>query len=52
MPENMIQITVFVAVTSLIALLTYIQCRGKGRLKNATEGQQNKELFLAGGKSN
>jgi SSS family solute:Na+ symporter len=44
-----IQISVFVAVTALIAFLTYMQCRGKGRLQNATEGQQNKELFLAGG---
>jgi len=46
---NMTQITVFVAVTALIAFLTYMQCRGKGRLQNSTEGQQNKELFLAGG---
>ncbi|MBL4631034.1 MAG: SLC5 family protein [Paraglaciecola sp.] len=44
-----IQIFVFVAVTVLIAFLTYMQCRGKGRLQNASEGQQNKELFLAGG---
>ena len=45
----MIQVSIFAVVTALIGLLTYIQCKGKGRLQNATEGQQNKELFLAGG---
>ena len=47
----MIQITVFVAVTALIAFLTYMQCKGKGPRSGAvaSEGEQNKELFLAGG---
>ncbi len=49
MSETMIQVSIFAVVTALIGLLTYIQCKGKGRLQNATEGQQNKELFLAGG---
>lgn len=49
MSQDMIQVIVFVVVTAMIAFFTYIQCKGKGRLQNATEGQQNKELFLAGG---
>lgn len=49
MSDTMIQVSIFAFVTALIGLLTYLQCRGKGRLQNATEGQQNKELFLAGG---
>jgi SSS family solute:Na+ symporter len=49
MPENIVQIIVFTLVTALIALLTYLQCRGKGPRSGASEGQQNKELFLAGG---
>ena len=45
MSENIIQITVFVIVTAIIALMTYIKCRGHGRsIQN-----QNKEYFLAGG---
>jgi SSS family solute:Na+ symporter len=49
MSDNMIQLSVFILVTALIAFLTYMQCKGKGRGVGATEGQQNKEFFLAGG---
>ncbi|MFT5675146.1 MAG: SSS family solute:Na+ symporter [Paraglaciecola sp.] len=49
MSDNIIQISVFALVTAIIALLTYLQCKGKGPRSGASEGQQNKELFLAGG---
>ncbi len=45
MSVNLIQISVFLFVTLLIAYLTYLQCRGKGH----TEADQSKEYFLAGG---
>lgn len=45
MNDNTLQIGVFLFVTLLIALLTYLQCRGKGR----KETNQTKEYFLAGG---
>jgi SSS family solute:Na+ symporter len=45
MSVNLIQISVFLFVTLLIAFLTYLQCRGKGH----TEASQSKEYFLAGG---
>ena len=45
MSINVIQISVFLFVTLLIAFLTYLQCRGKG---HAT-ANNNKEYFLAGG---
>ncbi|WP_076419037.1 SLC5 family protein [Colwellia sp. UCD-KL20] len=47
MSENLIQISVFLLVTALIALLTYLKCKGHGRGKG--KDQQNKEYFLAGG---
>ena len=47
MSENLIQISVFLFVTALIGLLTYLKCRGHGRGKG--KDQQNKEYFLAGG---
>lgn len=45
MSENIIQIAVFLLVTALIGLVTYLHCRGKG---HSTESQ-TKEYFLAGG---
>lgn len=45
MSENIIQIAVFLFVTALIGLLTYLHCRGKGHSK----ANQTKEYFLAGG---
>ncbi|MFT7008888.1 MAG: SSS family solute:Na+ symporter [Colwellia sp.] len=45
MSENMIQIAVFLFITALIGLLTYLHCRGKG---HSTENN-TKEYFLAGG---
>lgn len=45
MSENIIQIAVFLLVTALIGLLTYLHCRGKGHSKQS----QTKEYFLAGG---
>ena len=45
MSENIIQIAVFLSVTALIGLLTYLHCRGKGH----TQANQTKEYFLAGG---
>lgn len=45
MTSQTIQIGVFLFVTMLIGLLTYLHCRGKGDRKS----NQNKEYFLAGG---
>lgn len=45
MSENIIQIAVFLFVTALIGLLTYLHCRGKGH----STANQTKEYFLAGG---
>ncbi len=45
MSDNLIQISVFLGVTILIAVLTYIHCKGKGHSKTS----QTKEYFLAGG---
>ncbi len=45
MSSQTIQITIFVFVTALIGLLTYLKCRGHGD-RNAN---QNREYFLAGG---
>jgi SSS family solute:Na+ symporter len=45
MSENIIQIAVFLFVTALIGLLTYLHCRGKGH----RDANQTKEYFLAGG---
>lgn len=46
MYSSTIQVSVFVFVTALIGLLTYLSCRGQNR-----NGQQNqnREFFLAGG---
>ena len=45
MSPQTIQISIFIFVTALIGLLTYLKCRGHGdRGKN-----QNREYFLAGG---
>jgi SSS family solute:Na+ symporter len=45
MSDNLIQISVFLGVTVLIAFLTYMHCRGKGH----SSTNQTKEYFLAGG---
>ncbi|WP_445428403.1 SLC5 family protein [Alishewanella sp. HL-SH05] len=45
MMNNQIQLAVFVFVSALIGLLTYLKCRGQNRHQNS----QNKEFFLAGG---
>ncbi|TDF39334.1 SLC5 family protein [Alteromonadaceae bacterium M269] len=45
MSSQQIQVVVFIAITALIGLLTYLQCRGHNH-KGATT---NKEYFLAGG---
>lgn len=47
MSSQVVQVSIFVVVTAIIALLTYLKCRGHGRGKGQ-EGQ-NKEFFLAGG---
>jgi SSS family solute:Na+ symporter len=47
MSTHAIQISIFVLVTAVIALLTYLKCRGHGRGKG--QKGQNKEFFLAGG---
>ena len=49
MSSNMIQISVFILVTAVIALLTYLKCRGHGRGVGKDSKEQNKEYFLAGG---
>jgi SSS family solute:Na+ symporter len=51
MSEATIQLSIFVLVTALIGLLTYLKCRGKGHRSGsgATQQGQNKEYFLAGG---
>ncbi len=45
MSNALIQIIVFVGVTALIGLVTYLHCRGKGH----STSTENKEYFLAGG---
>ena len=45
MSSSTIQVSVFLFVTALIGLLTYLSCRGQNR--GATN--QNREYFLAGG---
>lgn len=45
MSGSNIQIIVFVIITALIGLLTYLKCRGHGHSKAG----ENKEYFLAGG---
>ena len=45
MSEQVIQLTVFCAVLSAIAVLTYIKCRGE----SSRSADSNKEYFLAGG---
>lgn len=45
MSNQLIQILVFVFITALIGLLTYLKCRGQGH----RQASGNKEYFLAGG---
>jgi SSS family solute:Na+ symporter len=45
MSDSVLQTSVFVLVSALIGLLTYLKCRGK----SDRSGSQNKEYFLAGG---
>ena len=45
MSSQLIQVSVFLIVTALIGLVTYLHCRGKGHRQSS----QNKEYFLAGG---
>lgn len=45
MADHIVQISVFLGVTTLIAFLTYVHCKGKGH----RDSSQNKEYFLAGG---
>ncbi len=45
MSSQQIQVIVFIVITALIGLLTYLQCRGQNRQGART----NKEYFLAGG---
>lgn len=44
MSNEMIQISVFIGLTALIALVTYLKCRGHDRSQDS-----NKEFFLASG---
>ena len=43
------QVVIFFGITALIALLTYLKCRGKGVTEGQSTEQANKEVFLAGG---
>ena len=45
MSSQTIQVAVFIIVTAIIGLLTYLKCRGHGDRSS----NQNKEFFLAGG---
>lgn len=45
MSEDNIQLAVFFGIAALIALATYLKCRGHGR----GDSSSNKEYFLAGG---
>ncbi|MEL7448517.1 MAG: SLC5 family protein [Pseudomonadota bacterium] len=44
-----IQNAIFVGITALIALLTYLKCRAAPKQSTATTEGANKEVFLAGG---
>ena len=48
MSGSLTQLVVFIFITALIGLLTYIKCRGHGHSK----ANENKEYFLAGGGTN
>ena len=45
MSGSLTQLVVFIFITALIGLLTYLKCRGHGHSK----ANENKEYFLAGG---
>ena len=45
MSGSLIQLVVFLFITALIGLLTYLKCRGHGH----STANENKEYFLAGG---
>ncbi|WP_423186339.1 SLC5 family protein [Alishewanella sp. d11] len=45
MTQSYLQLTIFIVVSAIIGLLTYLKCRGQNRHKHS----QNKEFFLAGG---
>ena len=49
MPLQTVQIAVFVFVTSLIALITYLKCRKAVHGPETSTEESNKEVFLAGG---
>ena len=49
MPLQTVQIAVFVFVTALIGLITYIKCKQAVRKENQSTSGENKEVFLAGG---
>ncbi|MEM7281783.1 MAG: SLC5 family protein [Pseudomonadota bacterium] len=44
-----IQVVIFFTLTTLIAFLTYLKCRGSGVTDGQSTEQANKEVFLAGG---
>lgn len=45
MTQSYLQLTIFILVSAIIGLLTYLKCRGQNRHQHS----QNKEFFLAGG---
>ena len=45
MPQNLVQVLIFLLITCCYWLLTYLKCRGHSRISSG----QNKEYFFAGG---
>ena len=44
-----IQVAIFIGITALIALLTFLKCRAAAKSTDHSTASDNKEIFLAGG---
>jgi len=49
MSSSTIQVAIFIIITTLIAILTYIKCRAAIKSEDHSTSAENKEVFLAGG---
>jgi SSS family solute:Na+ symporter len=49
MSSTTLQVGIFIGITALIAILTYIKCRAAIKSQDHSVSGENKEVFLAGG---
>ena len=49
MSSTTLQVAIFIGITALIAILTYIKCRAAIKSQDHSVQGENKEVFLAGG---